>query len=83
MDTNSYNVDKIGLKMGDRVRWTSAARSLRGEVVGMRLGLNAAGTIVPWIMLQHLDDKRVEICGSEDNLKMLKFRVIFRDKDVM
>jgi hypothetical protein len=84
MDTNSYNVDKVGgVKLGDRVRYTSSAGLMRGEVVDMCLGLNAAGTIVPWIMIQYMDMyayKRVEICGTEDNLKMMKFRVNFRDK---
>jgi hypothetical protein len=84
MDTNSYNVDKVGgVMIGDRVRYTSAAGTIRGEVVGMRLALNAANTIVPWIMIQYMDMyayKRVEICGTEDNLKMMKFRVNFRDK---
>ena len=84
MDTNSYNVDKVGgVKLGDRVRYTSAAGTLRGEVVDMRIALNAAKELVPWVMIQYMDMyayKRVEICGTEDNLKMLKFRVNFRDK---
>ena len=85
MDTNSYNADQTGIKIGDRVRWTSAAGTLRGEVFDMRLALNAAGNIVPWIMIQYMDMyayKYVEICGTEDNLKMMKFRVNFRDKEV-
>ena len=83
MDTSSYNVDTQGVQIGDRVRWISGAGNIRAEVVGMRLGLNAAGTIVPWIMLQYIDMynyKHVELCGTEDNLKMMKFRVLFRDK---
>ena len=84
VSTDSYNVDKVGgVKIGDRVRYTSAAGTLRGEVVDMRLGLTAANTIVPWIMIQYMNMysyKRVEICGTEDNLKMMKFRVNFRDK---
>jgi len=75
-----------GVRVGDRVRWTSAIGTTRGEVVGMRLGLNAAGTLVPWIMVEWFDGvrgvKRAELCGLESNLKMLSFRVNFRDKEV-
>ena len=77
------NVNKIGVKIGDRVRWVSGLGNNRAEVVSMRLGLNAAGNIVPWIMLQYMDMysyRNVEICGTNENLEMMKFNVIFRDK---
>jgi hypothetical protein len=83
MDTNSYNADQTGIKIGDRVRWSSSAGTFRGEVADMRLGLNAAKELVPWITIQIVDMyayKRVEICGSAFSLKMLNFRVNFRDK---
>jgi hypothetical protein len=83
MDTNSYNADQTGIKIGDRVRWSSSAGTFRGEVVDMRIALNAAKELVPWITIQIMDMyayKRVEICGSAFSLKMLNFRVNFRDR---
>lgn len=83
--SNVTDANVGGVRNGDRVRWTSAAGDMRGEVVDMRLGLNAVGTLVPWIMIQYMDMyayKRVEICGSESALKALHFRVLFRDKEV-
>jgi hypothetical protein len=74
-----------GVRIGDRVRWTSAAGDIRGEIVGMRLGLSSAGTLVPWVMIEYYNlngNKRVELCGSESALKALHFRVLFRDKEV-
>ena len=83
MDRNNQsNADKIGVKIGDRVRWNSAAGTLRGTVVGMRLGLTAANTLVPWIMIEYIRNNRevhIELCGTESNLKMMQFRVNFRD----
>jgi hypothetical protein len=77
-----YNASENGVKIGDRVRWISAAGTIRGEVVGMRLGLTAANTLAPWVMIEHIQNNRavkVELCGTESNLKMMQFRVIFRD----
>jgi hypothetical protein len=77
-----YNASNTGVKIGDRVRWTSAAGTLRGEIVGMRLGLTAANTLVPWIMIEYIQNNRAvraELCGTESNLKMMQFRVNFRD----
>jgi hypothetical protein len=86
MRFNHSNVSEAGVggvRIGDRIRWTSGIGDTRGEVVSMRLALNAANTLVPWITIEWLDGvrgmKRVELCGTEDNLKMLSFRVLFRD----
>lgn len=77
-----YNASNTGVKIGDRVRWTSAAGTIRGEIVGMRLGLTAANTLVPWVMIEYIQNNRAvraELCGTESNLKMMQFRVNFRD----
>jgi len=79
-----YNVDKIGLNLGDRVRWESAEGTLRGEVVGMSLAKNAAGKVIPWITVEYIRNNRnvqTILCGTEGYLKMMKFTVIFRDKN--
>lgn len=75
------NAATTGVKIGDRVRWTSAAGDIRAEVVGMRLGLNAAKQLIPWIMCEYTQmnrTQRVELCGSESYLAMMKFKVNFR-----
>ena len=86
MRFNESNVSDLGVggvRIGDRIRWTSGIGVTRGEVVSMRLALNAAGTLVPWVTIEWHDGvrgaKRTELCGTEDNLKMLQFRVNFRD----
>jgi len=82
-DSNVTDASVGGVQIGDRVRYTSAAGDIRGEIVNMRLGLSAAGTLVPWITIQYMNMysyKQIEICGSEDSLKMMKFRVLFRDR---
>lgn len=70
------------IKIGDRVRWESAAGHLRGEVYDIRLGRSAADTLVPWIFIKYFNELGKEVttffCGSEDYLNMLKFRVNFR-----
>ena len=80
---SSSNVRDTGLKIGDRVRWESWAGTIRGEVKSIRLGLNAAGEMIPWIMIEYhrsMDTSTVELCGSQEYLAMMKFRVTFRDK---
>lgn len=71
--------------IGDRVRWESAGGTIRGEVVDIRLGLNGELKLAPWLMVEHVQDNRtatVALCGSHENLAMMKFRVTFRDRVV-
>lgn len=83
-DSNISDPNVGGVQIGDRVRWTSSAGVLRGEIVNMCLALNSAGTLVPWIDIKYTNFrglvKTVRLCGSDDHLKMLRFRVNFRDK---
>jgi hypothetical protein len=85
-DSNISDPRVGGVRIGDRVRWTSAAGVQRGEVVSMCLALNSAGTLVPWVDIQYTNFrglvKTIRLCGSDDHLKMLRFRVNFRDKEV-
>jgi hypothetical protein len=70
------------IRVGDRVRWSSAAGTTRGEIVDIRLGLNANEELVPWITIETTandKDSRVRLCGTDSYLKMMKFTVIFRD----
>jgi len=70
--------------LGDRVRYTSAAGDIRGEIVDITIGPSAAtkktGELQVWVTIEQLNGNRIRICGSEDYLKALKFKVTFRDK---
>ena len=83
-DSNISDPRIGGVRIGDRVRWTSAAGVLRGEVVNMCLALNSAGTLAPWVDVAYTNfhgaTKIVRLCANESALKALHFRVNFRDK---
>ena len=85
-DSNISDPRVGGVRIGDRVRWTSAAGVLRGEVVNMGLGRGLAGTLAPWVDIKYTNFrglvKTVRLCGSDSALKALHFRVNFRDKEV-
>ena len=69
------------LLIGDRVRWTSAAGDIRGEVVDIRLGRNFAKELVPWIIVEHIQNNlptTTMLNGLEQNLSMLNFKVNYR-----
>ncbi len=69
--------------IGDRVRYESAAGTIRGEVVKIMRDLNAAGDMIDWIYVQYYNEKspsKFSIVRLADTaLEMMKFRVIFRD----
>ena len=85
-DSNISDPRIGGVRIGDRVRWASAAGVLRGEVVNMGLGRGLAGTLAPWVDIKYTNFrglvKTVRLCGSDSALKALHFRVNFRDKEV-
>lgn len=71
-----------GIRIGDRVSWVSSAGALRGEITNIRIGRNAKNELVPWINIEYYENMRVcscTLCGTEDNLSMMKFKVNFRD----
>lgn len=69
--------------IGDRVRYESAAGTIRGEVVKIMKDLNAAGNMIDWIYVEYYNEKspsKYSIVRLADTaLEMMKFRVIFRD----
>ena len=69
--------------IGDRVRYESAAGTIRGEVVKIMKDLNAAGEMIDWIYVQYYNEKspsKFSIVRLADTaLEMMKFKVIFRD----
>lgn len=69
--------------IGDRVRYESAAGTIRGEVVRIVQNLNAAGDMIDWIHVEYYNEKsptKSSIAVLADTaLEMMKFKVIFRD----
>lgn len=73
------------IRIGDRVRWASAAGTLRGEIVDFVLDQNANGELVPWLIVENYvfnEVRRIRICGTDAYLKMVKFQVLFRDRSL-
>ena len=69
--------------VGDRVRYESAAGTIRGEVVDVEYALNAAGDTIPWIVVRYTKYNRDCFARLPGNcLAMYKFKVIFRDIEV-
>jgi hypothetical protein len=69
--------------IGDRVRYQSAAGTIRGEVVKIMQGWNANHDLIDWIYIQYYNEKspsKYSIARLADTaLEMMKFKVIFRD----
>ncbi len=69
--------------IGDRVRFESAAGVIRGEVVDIVDGMNAARNIIQWIVVEYIVNNRpYRIRLAEPALAMYKFVVTFRDIDI-
>ena len=72
--------------VGDRVRYESAAGTIRGEVTRIRRALNAAGNMIDWIHVEYYNEKaptKKSIAVLADTaLEMMKFVVTFRDTGV-
>ncbi len=69
--------------IGDRVRYESAAGTIRGEVIRIVQAKNAANEMINWIHVQYYNDKSPSKNSiavlAETSLVMMKFKVIFRD----
>jgi hypothetical protein len=72
--------------IGDRVRYESAAGTIRGEVVKIMQDRNAAGNMINWIYVEYYNEKspsKYSIARLADtSLEMMKFVVTFRDIDI-
>jgi hypothetical protein len=72
--------------IGDRVRYESAAGTIRGEVVKIMQDRNAAGNMIDWIYVEYYNEKspsKYSIARLADtSLEMMKFVVTFRDIDI-
>lgn len=71
--------------IGDRVRYESAAGTIRGEVVKIMRDKNAAGDLIDWIYVEYYNEKSPSKSSivrlANTALEMMQFKVIFRDID--
>ena len=74
------------VRIGDRVRYESAAGTIRGDVTRIVEAKNAAGDMINWIHIEYYNNKaptkKSIAVLAETALQMMKFVVIFRDVDV-
>jgi len=72
--------------LGDRVRYESAAGTIRGEVIRIRRAMNAANQLINWIYVEYHNEKSPSKKSiavlAETALEMMKFVVTFRDIDI-
>jgi PAS domain-containing protein len=70
------------IDIGSVVTWNSAAGQLLGVVSKIRLDLNAADTIVPWITIERWDTgTKVTLCGTDQYIKMMKLEVVEMEEE--
>ena len=77
------NIEIRDVRLGDVVRWESAAGNIRGEVISMDMAPTAAGDYVPWYTIKSWNNSTTRLCGRAGFLTMMKFEVIFRDPIVV
>lgn len=70
------------IMVGDRVRWECHAGTIRGEVTEIRLAHNAKDELIPWLIIEYIENTKpvkTMLCGTDSYLKMMKFKLLFRD----
>lgn len=82
--TAMFNPENI--LVGDRVRYESAAGTIRGEIVRIKRAKNAANKMINWIHIEYFNPqsptKHSIAVLAETALEMMKFKVTFRDIDI-
>jgi len=63
------------INVGSNIRWVSAAGVLTGEVTSIRLAPNAAGSTIPWMLID-LGASRVMLPGTDSYFSMMKLEVL-------
>lgn len=68
------------INTGSMVTWSSAQGQLAGEVTNIRLDLNAANEIVPWIVIKRWDTgSLISLCGTDSYIKSMKLKVLAKE----
>jgi hypothetical protein len=72
-------IDQKNIRVGDRVRYQSAAGTITGEVIRIVQNKNAAGNMIDWIHVEYYNEKSPTKSSiavlAETSLKMMKFEV--------
>lgn len=70
------------IKIGNYIKWVSAAGVLTGKVAEIKLDLNAAGSTIPWLTVQDVVSEngrlRGGVClpGTDNYFVMMKLEVL-------
>ena len=70
------------INVGSVIRWVSAGGVLTGTVKSIKLDLNAAGTTIPWLIIQDIvgenGRQRSGVCmpGTDSYFSMMKLEVL-------
>ena len=69
------------IEVGTNVRWVSAAGTLEGTVKSIKLGRNAAGDMIPWVLIEGPNfgirkPLKTRLAATQHNLTMMRVRVI-------
>ena len=59
-----------------RVRWHSAAGILEGLVESFDYAKNAAGDIIPWMIIKGDNGRATRLAYTQSNMAMMKVKVI-------
>lgn len=63
----------MNLNINDQVTWISRAGAKIGTIVNIKLDLNAAGKVVPWIDIKtHGSVNTVRLCATDEYLAQMK-----------
>lgn len=72
----------VKIEIGNKIRWTSRAGVLTGVVKSIKLDMNAAREVCPWIIVEDVENwvgmtqPNVMLNGNDGYLKMMKVRLV-------
>jgi hypothetical protein len=73
------------IRIGDRIRYECGAGTIRGEIVNIVKGMNAADQMIDWVVIEYINqyNRMQQVRLAVSSLAMFKFKVIFRDYDML
>jgi hypothetical protein len=70
------------MEIGNKIRWKSSAGVLTGVVKSIKLDMNAAKQVCPWILVEDVENwvgmtqSNVMLNGNDGYLKMMRVEVL-------
>jgi hypothetical protein len=70
------------MEIGNKIRWKSAAGVVTGVVKSIKLDMNAAKEVCPWILVEDVENwvgmtqSNVMLNGNDGYLKMMRVEVL-------